>query len=42
VLHTHREERSGRVDRRFGEVTINAKATIFKKIKHGIKTRKAA
>lgn len=33
VLHTHREERSGRVDRRFGEVTINAKATIFKKIR---------
>lgn len=33
VLQTHREERSGRVDRRFGEVTINAKATIFKKIR---------
>lgn len=33
VLQTHKEETSGRCVRQFGEVTINAKATIFKKIR---------
>ena len=33
VLQTHRESRSGNVERRLGEVTVNAKATIFKKIR---------
>ncbi|MEF3301632.1 DEAD/DEAH box helicase [Paenibacillus sp. GYB003] len=34
VLQTHKEGRAGRgAERRFGEVTLNAKATIFKKIR---------
>jgi DEAD/DEAH box helicase domain-containing protein len=33
VLQTHKEETAGLAERRFGEVTINAKATIFKKIR---------
>jgi DEAD/DEAH box helicase domain-containing protein len=33
VLQTHKEETAGLCERRFGEVTINAKATIFKKIR---------
>lgn len=33
VLQTHREMRVGTAERRFGEVTVNAKATIFKKIR---------
>ena len=33
VLQTHRESRSANVERRLGEVTVNAKATIFKKIR---------
>lgn len=33
VLQTHKEEAAGLAERRFGEVTINAKATIFKKIR---------
>ncbi|MDT9724242.1 DUF1998 domain-containing protein [Xylanibacillus composti] len=35
VLHTDREETNGVLTRCFGEVTVNAKATIFKKIKLG-------
>ncbi len=35
VLHTDREETTGILSRCFGEVTVNAKATIFKKIKLG-------
>src|SRR5690606_22634555 len=33
VLHTDKEDESGRLARYYGEVTVNAKATIFKKIK---------
>ncbi|GAA3404621.1 DEAD/DEAH box helicase [Paenibacillus hodogayensis] len=33
VLHIHKEEQAGLAERRFGEVTLNAKATIFKKIR---------
>lgn len=33
VLQIHKEERSGLAERCFGEVTLNAKATIFKKIR---------
>lgn len=33
VLHVHREETVHHVERQYGEVTVNAKATIFKKIK---------
>lgn len=33
VLQIHKEAAAGRAERRFGEVTINAKATIFKKIR---------
>ncbi|MFM9326738.1 DEAD/DEAH box helicase [Paenibacillus mesotrionivorans] len=33
VLQVHKEERSEGLVRQFGEVTVNAKATIFKKIK---------
>lgn len=35
VLHTDREVTDGMLSRCFGEVTVNAKATIFKKIKLG-------
>lgn len=33
VLHVHKEQPAGSAERKFGEVTINAKATIFKKIR---------
>lgn len=33
VLHVHREEAFGVLQRQFGEVTVNAKPTIFKKMK---------
>lgn len=33
VLHEHRSAEEYRLSRRYGEVTVNAKATIFKKIK---------
>ncbi|MDF2725283.1 MAG: ATP-dependent helicase [Paenibacillus sp.] len=33
VLHVHKEQPAGGAERKWGEVTLNAKATIFKKIK---------
>ncbi len=33
VLHVDKERQSGELSRQYGEVTVNAKATIFKKIR---------
>jgi DEAD/DEAH box helicase domain-containing protein len=42
VLHVHRESLDGALLRQYGEVTVNAKATIFKKINYSTEPRRAA
>jgi DEAD/DEAH box helicase domain-containing protein len=42
VLHVDREKESGGIVRQYGEVTVNARPTIFKKMNHSTETRKAA